>query len=801
MRFLTSLLRVSPIICFLTAGCNHGANYYLQHGNELFNSGKFEEASISYRKAIQQNPKFGEAFYRLGLCETQNHLPMNAYVELKRAAELMPGNETVLAALGELAVTIYTLDPEHPKNVYEQASKIAQQLLSANRDGFEGNKLNAAVLLLDRKPAEAVACLRKALAAKPGDKEASLGLAQALLETGQEKEGVDLARGVIRKDETYSNAYDLLYRYYIASRNPQAAEEIVKLKVSNNPNRGDFVLQLAALYAALSKPEMVSSTIQVLIDRPAAFPNARLGIGDFYNSLGKPDEALKQYEAGVTEGPKDTTPYRMRMIRILASERKWPEAYAQVDLLLKERPDNQDAKLAKASLWLDEAKTENLEGAISEFRHQLASKPANSARIHFQLGSALEREGDREGARREWTAALQRPGFLPPRYALAQMLRDEGRPEEALKISREIMEISAHDEQSRLLYATCLTATARYPEARAELIQLRAQYPQSPDPRYQLAVLDVYTKKYAEAEAAFQQLRTQLPANDYRAVFGIVESYCRQNKPSDAIRLIQEELKRNPNSIPLHDELARRAIASGAYDLAIEQYRILATLSPGAIGPQIRIIQAYMAKGDQKTAMEMVDSAVRSQPRSVAFKFLQGEALEKSGQQGDAKEVYRSILTLQNDNAEAMNNLAFLMVETGDNPDEALKLAKGALLGVARRAGLAVTEGADPNGDALLAADAANSQQLTDEERRLMRSLEDTIGWIYVKKKMYDSAVRCFQVLLKDDSANPVYHYHIGAALLEKGDKQKAGIELNTALTEKPEPSDAAAIRKLMARL
>ena len=402
---MTIFSRMLPVICLLATACNRSPEYYLKLGNDLFNSGKFEEASINYRKAIQKRPKFGEAFYRLALSETKSHLPMNGYVDLKRAIELMPANEQVLTAMGELAVGIYTVAPQHPKDVYEEASRVTEQLLQKNRDGFDGNRFRGALLLIDRKPGEAVAYLRKAVAAKPDDQETTLGFAQALLESGQEQEGTDLARGLIHKDETFAKAYDLLSRHYLASRNPQEAESILKLKVANNPGRGEFVLQLAAFYATLPKPELVAPTLQPLIDRPAAFPNARLAIGDFYSSLGKPDDALRQYQAGLSANPKDKTPYRNRMIRILSSQRKWPEAYEQVDLLLKEKPDDAEAKLARVSLWLEEGKLENLDRAISELRLQLAGKPVNPAFLHFQLGSALERQGDRDGARSEWTAA------------------------------------------------------------------------------------------------------------------------------------------------------------------------------------------------------------------------------------------------------------------------------------------------------------------------------------------------------------------------------------------------------------
>ncbi len=542
-------LRFGLVFCLVITACTHGSTYYLQHGNELFNARKFEEASLNYRKAIQKNPRFGEAFYRLGLAETRNHLPLNGVADLRRARQLMPGDDQVLVALGELTIATYTLDPRHPKDIHDEAAKLVEQLHAKNPNGFDANRLKGALALLDRKPAEAVEYLRHADGAKPGDPETELGLAQALLETGQEAQGTELARSLIGRNETYGKAYDLLSNYYRNSGKPQDAEQVLKLKVSNNPDRGEYILQLAAFYAS-QEPELVGPTLQRLIDRPSAFPDARLAIGNFYSSLGKPDEALRQYEEGLRANPKDTTPYRRSMIQILSAQRKWTDAYEQADLLLKEHPEDQQAKLVRASLWLNEGKPENLDRAISELRAQLAGKPADPAALHFQLGSALQRKGDRNGAQREWMVAAQKPGYVPPRVELAQMLRDDGKTEDALKLSEEVMKLTPGDVQVRLLRATCLTAAGKYDEARSELTQLSTANPKWTAPRYQLAVIDMYEKKYAEAEAAFRQLRAESPAGDYSPLLGLVNDYARQGRSADAIRLLQGELRRNPNALP-----------------------------------------------------------------------------------------------------------------------------------------------------------------------------------------------------------------------------------------------------------
>ena len=40
---------------------------YVSKGNKLYDAGKYADASLNYRKAIQKDPNFGEAYYRLGL--------------------------------------------------------------------------------------------------------------------------------------------------------------------------------------------------------------------------------------------------------------------------------------------------------------------------------------------------------------------------------------------------------------------------------------------------------------------------------------------------------------------------------------------------------------------------------------------------------------------------------------------------------------------------------------------------------------------------------------------------------------
>ena len=63
---------------------------YVEKGNSLFDHGKYEDASINYRNAIQKDPNYGEAYYRLGLAAIKLDKPLDAYNALFRASQLLP---------------------------------------------------------------------------------------------------------------------------------------------------------------------------------------------------------------------------------------------------------------------------------------------------------------------------------------------------------------------------------------------------------------------------------------------------------------------------------------------------------------------------------------------------------------------------------------------------------------------------------------------------------------------------------------------------------------------------------------
>ena len=51
---------------------------YVEKGNALFQKGKYEDAAINYRKAIQKDSRYGDAYYRLGTQRDEARQPVGS---------------------------------------------------------------------------------------------------------------------------------------------------------------------------------------------------------------------------------------------------------------------------------------------------------------------------------------------------------------------------------------------------------------------------------------------------------------------------------------------------------------------------------------------------------------------------------------------------------------------------------------------------------------------------------------------------------------------------------------------------
>ena len=79
--------------------------------------------------------------------------------------------------------------------------------------------------------------------------------------------------------------------------------------------------------------------------------------------------------------------------------------------------------------------------------------------------------------------------------------------------------------------------------------------------------------------------------------------------------------------------------------------------------------------------------------------------------------------------------------------------------------------------------------------------MDDTLGWIYYKKDLVSQALPSLQAAVLRSPQSPVFHYHLGMALLKSGDPAGARQSIEKALQLNPNFAAAADARKTLATL
>jgi tetratricopeptide (TPR) repeat protein len=193
------------------------------------------------------------------------------------------------------------------------------------------------------------------------------------------------------------------------------------------------------------------------------------------------------------------------------------------------------------------------------------------------------------------------------------------------------------------------------------------------------------------------------------------------------------------------------AVASGEYDLAIANFqKVLERLEPDsreAGDLHLRIGETYRRKGDADAAIASLTRASELLPDQPVVLGTLALVLDGSGRKADAERAYRATLQLDSDNAIAMNNLAFLLAERGEDLDHAW--------GYARRA-----------------------VELTPDDADMI----DTAGWVQWKRQETDAAIGLFARALGKDPGNESYRQHLRLALGAKSEGNAAMEELKGLL-------------------
>ncbi len=754
----------------LLAACNRDprvvSKKYTDSGNKYFDKGKYKEASIMYRRALTKDMRYADAWYRLGLTNLKLRIPGEARRNFSRAVEIDPGNTDAMVKLGDIDLIFYMVDPQGNRALLADLKDLSQQLFKKDPNSFHGLRFSGYVSLVQKDLKTAIQKFEAANQAKPDQPDLVLSLVQALFQDGQNDAAEKYAKEVIGKQKSYAPMYDALYLYYIRSNRPELGEELLKQEISNNPNEGSPLLQLALHYYTSNRKQEMAATLQRLSSNPKIFPDNHMQVGDFYERVRDFDSAFEQYDEGQKVDSKNRRVYQKKMVEVLGTQGKREAAAKLLAGLLKDDPKDPEALAMHGTLLLENGDKAQVKTVIAELQPLISKMPGNPT-LHLNLGRAYMTAGDPQSldqARIQFLEALKiEPHYLPARLALAQLQMARGENPQAVQSAEEVINADRTNLPARFIRATGLINMHEFQRAREELNAALKLYPTSSDARFQLGELDYLERRFSDAKAEFKIL---MQANDPRGLPGMIEAEAAQGQWGSAIKLAEDQVRQSPDRMDYRMELAIICSRAGRYAEATEQFQKLIQNKPNSPELYVRIGEAKKSAGDTHGAIESFQKASQLDPRNVLSHLDLAMTYELAGKDEDARKSYEDVIKIQPDNLEALNNLAYLKADGGVDLDQALTYARQA-------------------------------QQKRPNDPNVM----DTVALIYIRKNLTEDSLRLLRDLVSQKPENPTFHLHLAMALYQKGDRPLAKKELETALRKKPTEREQATIRQLLAKV
>lgn len=712
----------------------------LETGRKHLQNQDFASAILDFRSASQVMPNDAEPHYQLGLAELDFGYAQQAANEFRRAVELNPKH------IGAQLKVAQLMAANRNPDIVREAEKKAQAILAVepgNPDALEA--LASAELRLSEDPSEAVEHLEEALERVPQHLSSATTLAMTKLRNNDMAGAEEvLLKSTAAAPRSPEHAVALA-RFYLLVQKPAEAERQFQRALEIDPSYGPALTALGALLYQAGKTEEAGR----IYERASRLPGVQYRSlhAIFLLQTGKSDAAIAEFTQRYRADLNDREA-RGRLISAYLKLHRLSEAENVLTEAIKRNSHDAEARLQRGDLFLAAGKYQEAGNDLTEALRYQADSPA----AHLAMSKLHQVRGETDQQIQELTEAVRlAPGMLSARLQLAHVLTFKHSPNTAIQVLDRAPE---KDQQNLSLIAERNSALFALGDFAGMRKNLDSGLAVSRDPQLLLqdGLLRLKMNDYKGSRASLEELLQHQP-REWKAVEALALGYLAEKKVPEATRIVKSYTSRASDSASgqqlLGSWLARTGDPAGARAAFAAQK----SLSPGDSEADLSLATLDFAESKFDSARQTLTAVLNKEPHNVQALLQMAQIQDRTGQPMEAIAYYEKAILENANNPPALNNLAYLLADTGKDPDRALTLAQQAkeLL---------------PNSP----------------------TVDDTIGWAYYKKGLFQPALDHLKRARSNSSQRLC---HLAMTYFQLGDRHQAYAILQMVMKSDPSAPEA----------
>ncbi|MGE0103756.1 MAG: tetratricopeptide repeat protein [Blastocatellales bacterium] len=744
---IACLLVVSAAILSGCSGAEARIDRHVERGNAYLSRGRYPEARIEFRSALQIDRRNAPAQYGLGRAALAMGYLQEAAEAFYQTMRLDPSNLQARLEVGNLLAGYP--DDESLK----EAQRLAGEVLAKDPASVEAQMLTATIAITRRNWDEAQAILERTIAAAPQRIEPRLHLARYFS-----------LRATVEQEKRWQSAAESGYRQLVESnpRNPEArlalgeflfstgradeAEKELLSAVEADPVNKVALLALVRFYEDRRRYDQAERYLTRLVELDEDKVEGRSQIIELRARAGRTSDAVGEYRRLLRDNPDYLRGYS-RLAELLIESGDVRGATIEVERALRLSPQDTDALLIRGRLHTLAGRHAE---ALRDLDQVLRLEPSMPSALYFAAEAGL-RNNDPARAR----MLVNRLLSFSPRNPMgllmsAKILLAENRRLEAETVATQALEsirtLKRNPSDARLIPSDSLAgweskalvtrAIARMmngpsPDARADLIAASGIDPRNAEPLVNLATLALAEKRY-----------------------------------DDAMKFAARAIEIDPAGPAALSVLVDARLALRDYDGALRQIDELQAAGPLADEQRARIL---MARGESAGAEKILRDILESHPDHLNAYFLLSELYQSSSGRTDrAIAELRRLIERRPESGLGQAHLMIGLLEDGRGEHQRAVESYERVLAYDKRSATAAIA---LNNLAWLFAEKGlgNLDQAVDYARRAIAILPepaffDTLGYAYLKKGQHRIAAEQFSRALAGNPSNPVYSRHLREA-------------------------------------